>query len=587
MPQLATYRMAKDLITSDFIEAAFSEAAGAGSVEFKNPYEAPWGDPDKVTVPQMKAWAFLNKYSGRGPKIGMIAAKGASKTHGGAAFAAFQVQRYPGSIGCVISNSYPQAKDNAGPILIKVIESLGYEIEFYTVKKVKGKPMTNFFEITMDRGVKSYILLRSFDAVKLLEGAELDWGWGEEIQDAEKADLVQFLSRVRGQNADKALWLNGMPEDGTHWQYQLLPKMGFIEEANFQGPVKHLLPDGEEVETVGILYEFATTVNKHNVGGQYIQDLINMYDEEGIKKYVLGERTSGGGNRIFYSYADDVHRTGIMSHLSKTYEPHTKIVFVFDFNVFPMSAAVFQPKRWSDGWNDLVVINGKMIDPLSGKEVVPEEMSAPNRTIFAQIDEFEVWPDDPNGGLTSGTMAKIVDKYGDHPTTAVFVGDASGNQRRSSSSFTDWQIIGQAAAAFKEPVVMRGLISNMDLKGGDIAYSNPLNRDAYMNANRLLRDGNGLAHICFLPASPLKSGSGGLAASVASATYKPEGDIENKVDRSMDRSARRTHFADVFKYAAWYFEKPSQTAGNWSSDNTVSRKEEKEENESEWTTSIF
>lgn len=547
--------MAK-IVRKDEVVQMFEQEQSAGSVVYRDAFAPPFADPERMTETQKKAWPFLKKHTGKGPKIGMIAAKGASKTHFGGAFANHQMQMYPGSMGCIISNSYSQALDNAGPILIKVVEQLGYEIEFYQKKKIGGRQYTSVFVITMADGVESFVLVRSFDRVDLLEGVELDWVWAEEIQDSGKDALVTVLSRNRGRGADNAVFLAGMPEEGTHWQYKFLNKIGIVDEKDYTGPVKHTLPDGEEIEIVGILYEMSVFENKHNVGGKYIQDLINSYDAVGVEKYVYGRRAGQTGNKVYYSYNGETHSTGIMSRLTTTYDPHRKLVVVFDFNVYPMSAAVFQPKPWADKWDDLIWIEGRVFHAATGKEVKPGDYAEPNREIFAQVDEFEVWPDDPKGGMTRGMARAIVEKYKSHPTTAVFLGDASGNRRETSAGATDWQIIGEAVSEFREPVVIRGLISNFSLGDGDTKYSNPLNRDAWNNANRLLKDGNGLAHVALLPSSKLPSG--GLAAAVAAAKFGSDGQLDIRNERKMDRDLVRSHFGDIFKYGTWYFSPPAQ-----------------------------
>src|SRR5690606_24400001 len=111
------------------------------------------------------------------------------------------------------------AKGNAGPVLIKICEALGYHIEFYEKKKINGKPYTSVFVVRLAENVYSYCLVRSYDAVKRLEGVELAWMWSEEGQDAERENFVIAFSRIRGDTGEKALFYAAMPEDEEHWQY--------------------------------------------------------------------------------------------------------------------------------------------------------------------------------------------------------------------------------------------------------------------------------------------------------------------------------------------------------------------------------
>lgn len=537
------------------IERIFDEVESELNIEVRDPLLAPYGDPAKMTATQKKAWAFFWEMREKvaGVRIAMIGAKGSAKTYFGACFAMAMAQLYPGSIGCIISNSYPQAKDNAGPHLIRVAKSLGYKIEFYTSKKLGGRPFTNVFAITISETVMSYLLVRSFDAVDLLEGIELDWGWAEEVQDAEQLAFITWLSRIRGGNADHSVFVAGMPEDGTHWQYKLLPALGFIEEKSYAGPVKKKLPDGTELVTCGIMYEPNVFENIVNVGKEYIDRLLSMYDAHRARWYVYGERGGARGDKVFYSYTDSIHRTGAMSRALCYYSRHDTLAISFDFNVYPMTVSTWQPRRWSD---DLALV---VWDPLKQLYLDPTteryakhvfELAPPDYEVWAQVGEFEVYPDDPLGGMTVGMMRHLVEAYKDHDGQIVILGDASGNHRHSSSDTTDWRIIGAESHAFKNVVVKRGLISNMDIKTGETTYSNPSQRNALQNANRVLQAANGRVLVCFLPESKLESG--GIAASVSNLSFKPTGEFDTKEEKKSDRSVVRSHGGDTFKYFVWW-----------------------------------
>jgi len=315
------------------LNAIFNEVLDETAVEVRDPLLDPYGDTDRATPSQLKAWSFLKKWIGAqyiaadgtkhilAPLIGMIGAKGSAKTHFGACFALLMAQTFPGSMGCLISNSYQQAKDNGGPLLIKVAKSLGYDVEFFTSKKIRGRQYTSLYVIRLAPGIESFVLIRSFDAIHLLEGAELDWGWMEEIQDADKDAVTIFISRVRGQNSPNAIFAAGMPEPGTHWQYKQFPKLGFIEEERYEGPIEKKLPDGSTVVSVGQLWEPSVFENRQNVGAEYINRLLEAYSPEDAQRYVYGKRGGSRGDRVFYQYRDDAHRRGTMSKMLCHYDP--------------------------------------------------------------------------------------------------------------------------------------------------------------------------------------------------------------------------------------------------------------------------
>lgn len=551
------------------VGSIFDEVQQGQKIEVRDALLDPYGSTELATKSQIEAWAFFKENLGKkhidskggvhilAPYVAMIGAKGSSKTHFGGCCAAEIIQRYPGSIGCLISNSYQQAKDNGGPILIKIIENLGYEIEFFNQKKVGARSYTQFYLITLAPGIHSFVLVRSFDAITKIEGAEIDWGWPEEIQDSDKDDFIIFMSRIRGKGSPNVKLAFGMPEAGTHWMYRMLMNLGFQDKEKFTGVQERVLPNGDIACIVGKLWEPSVFENKQNVSAEYIQTLLDSYSPEDAERFVYGKRGGSRGDRVFYSYRDDLHRTGLMSKLLCDYEPQTKLVFAYDFNVYPMSCGIFQPKQWNDDWNDLVFDpDHGWIHSATGKVYTdPESYVAPDRTVWAQIDEIEVYPDNAKGGMTRGMTLELEERYINHEPTVVVVGDASGNQRRSSSETTDWLIIAESMRKYTQPIVIRGLIANSDLKGGETKYSNPGQRDALMNANRFLLNANGQVGVCFLPESPLQSG--GIAGAVTALGFKADGSFDVKAERKMDRDIQRSHFADIYKYFAWYAAPPS------------------------------
>ena len=559
------------------------DAFNGDKVEFRDPFLPPYGNPVLTTETQLKVHEFIHRTYEDYPEIiewenskpenqvrkqiAMIGAKGAAKTYCGAMYAGTMVQKYPGSVGCLISNSYQQANDNGSPHMISVIESLGYEIEFFTHKKINGRKFGNVYEIRMGNGISSYVLIRSYDAVANIEGVELDWVWSEEGQQAEREDFVIVYTRNRGKGGPNIFFYAAMPEDETHWQYDHLEMVGFVPEAEYTGPVKRTIVDpktGEETVAWfdGIMYEIGVFENIKNVGAGYISGNLESMDAATADRYVYGKRGSSKTNKVFYSYQDHLHRSGRMSQICSEYDAYGDVHFLFDFNVYPMTCSVWQIKPWNDEWwkssihestgqlmmeirqsnNDILV---KPIDSL-------EDYAAPDRFVWAQVDELEAF-----SGGTQAMMDLLIAKYADtHEGRAWFIGDATGNRKQTSATTTDWNIIAKSAKRFKEPIVKRGLISNNDIKTGKTKYSNPLNRDAVNEANRILRDAKGRVHTCFLPKSSLKSG--GCAASVSNLKRKPNGEWDISEERKEDPGAKRSHFADTFKYGAYFFKSTEQ-----------------------------
>jgi hypothetical protein len=527
-------------------------------IEVKNPLEAPYADPDKTTDTQRKA---IRLYERRFPKrthIAVIGGKGAGKSHLGVSLSLLQAQEFPGSIGCVISNSHEQTNRIISQHIFDQADALGLKIEYFGKKKIRGRKYNSVFVIDLDgqgiqEGSNSYILLHSFEAVAKLEGAELDWGYVEEIQDAEKKHFVKFTSRIRGTRGNNSLFIMGMPDEENHWMYTLLPKMGFDEDR---------FGKYDEEESMGVLFEPAVYENLKNLPDDYIDQIRKSHDEATARKYINGERVSLNSNKVCHQFDERVHKHSWMSKMMTIYDPTLDLILSYDFNVSPMCVSVYQLKRWHDKWEENPRLSPAYIKrqleeqrPEYHKELLNHEPPSeenpqyePNRWILAQIDEFEVWQ-----GGTSQATKDICHAYRDHTRNVVAFGDSTGKSRDTRGYETDWDIISRLLRETfdeRQITVIRGLDQNVK-SNGEVKYNNPPKKDQINVANAVLRDGMRRAHACFLPESDIDSG--GLAASVAMVKRKPDGRIDDSIDRSNDRSMHKTHFMDTFLYAAYWF----------------------------------
>jgi hypothetical protein len=181
------------------------------------------------------------------------------------------------------------------------------------------------------------------------------------------------------------------------------------------------------------------------------------------------------------------------------------------------------------------------------------DYAEPDRSILAQVDEWQVFPDDAKGGGTEGLMQHICDDYSSHPGQVVLLGDASGEQRDPGQmTRTNWDIVEERAAeSMHDPVVIRGLMQNTDMKKGTTKYYNPPVQQTLNVMNATLRNAQREVSMCFLKSSEYESG--GAASSLAVTKTKPSGGIEKKRDRSEDREKPRTHFLDTVRYMTWYW----------------------------------
>lgn len=580
-------------------EQMFASVEEANSIEYRHPFPP----NEKITRAQDHAWRFLMAREDQGPKIAMIGAKGSGKTHFGSAYAFHMAQKYHESLGCVISNTYTQAKDNAGALLMKMARNLGFNTRFFQTKTVKGRPYTSLFVIDLDglgwdEGKCSYVLVRSFEAVNKLEGIELDWLWCEEIQDAREEDFVTVYTRVRGQHADNATFIAGMPVDESHWIYSRIPRLGAVEEAEVRrklGVGQFDVREFEEAEQVwpektinlheadvrGIFLEPSIFENKHNLPSNYIEDMFGTLDKELAERWIFGRRTSLSGNRVAYNYDTPVHQRGRMSQVLCHYDPSLQIVVSVDFNVSPLCASVWQVKPWSDAWDAPNILYNVEEDLVFRKYGVENgdgeigsfrteridggfyEIALPDRDVLAQIDEFEIWE-----GGTRGFVEKFIDRYGpngmNHQGGIRVLGDSTGDRRQTSSQTTDWQIIQNALRDLPNTAVTPGVKVSSDYKSGKVKYINPERRDTFNVLNVALKDFNGHVHVCFLPHSNLESG--GAPASTQAAKYRGDGIVDDSNDKKDPdkKHVRRTHFFDTVRYVVWDFRGGIVTPPSWS-----------------------
>jgi len=545
------------------IDDIANEVESKFSVEFRDPYERPYGDPERQTDSQRILWEYLQEHNIW--RQALIGAKGAGKTYYGATFAFFFGQNWPGAEGVVVGNTDRQAKDAAGGPFLEVCRALGYEAEYFSSKKIRGQEQSKFYVVDLDgegyeTGQTFMLKVRSLEAVQAMEGSEFDFMWFEEIQQGDKQDFVTANSRNRGthiadEDTQNPLFIAGMTAGASHWMYSMLEdNMSFITDERFD-PEKH----------DSVLREPVLTENEKNIGQAKIDEYYNTFSSTEAERLIHAKRVSQNSDRAMYEYREDKHRNGRMSRLLCHYDRYNNLILSVDFNISPMCGSLWQRKKWNPKWrqqNVRLTWNGDTVDQVivsteDGEETYDSlrEFAPPNQTVLAQVDEYEVWPKDRMGGGTEGLMRHVVRDYAEmHAAPLEVIGDAQGNSKTAASTETNWDIIRQYAAKFDEPVVVPGLKSNRKGSGGvtgEIKWSNPPVEDTLTASNRLLQNAEGQARICFLPRSEYQSD--GVAASVAAVERRGSGKIDDRRDRSDDRSKPRTHWFDTVRYVAWYF----------------------------------
>lgn len=554
-----------------------NEVESMYNIEYRDPFDPAYGDPERTTETQAKAWDKLQKGIDR---IGIVGAKGAGKTFFGACFAFHIGQLNPGARILLCASTDRQAKDAAGSELEKVARILGYDIEYFRTKKTTAQERSVFYVIDldgsgMDEGMVFYVFVRSMEAVDALEGSEYDAAWYEELQQMSKDDFTTANTRVRGTRVvddideKRPVFAAGMTDAPGHWMYKMLEEnMDFGVEDEF---------DSEEHK--GILFEPDLFENAKNVGKATIEEYIETLDTDKVQRWVYGKRTAPRSNIACYEYRTHRHRNGRMSELLAHYDPRRELFISIDFNISPMTGIAFQEKPFNHKWlddnivvryrgpgnvayveeydPDLDVTDYADADPIETYDRI-EDYAEPDIKVLAQVDEWEVWPDNPEGGGTPGLMRNISKDYSTHHPEIIIVGDARGDSRASRMGQTDWDIVEEHAVNnLYDAVVIRGVESDMDLKKGKTTYYNPPVRESLNTVNALLMNANRESRICFLSDSDLESG--GLSGSVSTIKTGNSGKIDKKPDRSQDREVSRSHFIDTLRYLVWYWTDKGRT----------------------------
>jgi hypothetical protein len=547
---------------ADLIDDIAEDVESNFSIELRDPYQRPYGEPERTTESQKKLWNWLRNYDVW--RQAMIGGKGSGKSHYGATFSYYFGQEFPGCEGACIANTDRQSKDAAGEHFMNVGSMLNFNVEYFKSKKMHGQEQSKFYVVDLDgkgyqEGLYFMIKVRSLEAVDAMEGSEFDFIWFEELQDGDRPAFVKAQSRNRGtaiadEDTMNPVFLAGMTDGAEHWMYEMLEdNMSFPTEDQF---------DPEEDDSV--LLEPTLMENKQNIGQAKIDEYYNTFNPTEAERLIHAERVSQNKDRALYEYRSNLHTNGLMSKVLCDYDPYREIIVSVDFNISPMCASVWQVKEWNHDWQDenLQVIwndSGTSISEVrrwtseEDYETYPNlrAIAEPDTEVLAQIDEYEIWPNDQMGGGTEGFMRNLVSDYKSHTMRVTIVGDAQGNSRTSASSRTDWDIIREWAQRLQKAEVVPGLESNDNVLG-PVKYSNPPVKDTLNITNRLLSNANGEPRMCFQPQSDYDSG--GVKASVSACETDAKGRIDDKRDRSEDRKKPRTHFLDTVRYVAWFFE---------------------------------
>jgi len=248
----------------------------------------------------------------------------------------------------------------------------------------------------------------------------------------------------------------------------------------------------------------STRENEKNLPESYIRRLRELFTAEELEMYFEGRPVFTPRDRNVFNF--DYRRHVLKERILPP--PGASVIISVDFNPAPMCATVYA--QHGDRW--------------------------------LCFDEIELW---------SATTYDFAEEVRNRSYAGGFIiGDASGNRSSTRGEETDFDILERELPNF---TVIRGLLTGR--ARGKTTYFNPPVRDTVRAANLMLERGE----IVF---NPSLLDSGGAPASIAAAVWDLTGGvIDKRSDRKTDPKATRTHFADTFRYFAFFVKRHLIDAG--------------------------
>jgi len=270
---------------------------------------------------------------------------------------------------------------------------------------------------------KSNILLRSTDNPARLAGVNLGWAGMDEAALSSFKAWQMLLSRTRDRRSNiRQCFITTTPE-GFNWVYE-----EFVEKTR---------------RTTYNIHYSPTTENKY-LPEDYIENLLETYDEKLVSQYVKGQFVNVGTGAVYFEFNREEHVKDATPDINNVL--HIGI----DFNVCPMLAEVFQVKNTESG----LFIRG--------------------------IDEFYI----PDNASTLKLANMIKARYpANYKTGKIWLyPDAAGSARKTSGK--------------SDHVILEENLPNCLFKQTN---SNPRVKDRINAFNAALRDGNGVIGMSISP----------------------------------------------------------------------------------------
>jgi hypothetical protein len=378
--------------------------------------------------------------------------------------------------GLIGAPTYPMLRDSTRATFLDILVANAIPHTFLKAENVVYLPEPD-----------STVLFRSLDDFERLRGTNLAWFGVDELTYSKREAWSRLEARLRAPRAKQLCGFAAWTPKGFDWVYRRF--------------VAHGHPGGYSAV-------IARPAENTALPADFYERLKESYDERFYRQEVLGEYLNVFSGQAYHAWDRAVNLAPV------AYDPAWPLCWALDFNIDPMCSVLAQ-----------VIDATTRQDALLGRR----------RTLLRVIDELAL-PDT----RTVQACAVLIDRLKTQfplfwkTSRAIQVyGDASGDNRHSSSKATDWQQVRECLRAAGLNAVFR------------VPNANPPVRDRVNAVNAMLRNSAGESRMQVDPRCRE------LVMDFEEVSWKrdsagnPLGDIA-KTD------PRRTHLSDALGYLiAW------------------------------------
>jgi hypothetical protein len=229
-----------------------------------------------------------------------------------------------------VSPSYKMAKRTIIPHLKNMLDGRGIKYKFNK---------TDHEFLLRHKGAKGTIWIGSGDDPDALKGPNLGSANIDEPFIQDEAVFKQIMARIRDPKArHRELTMTGTPEE-LNWGYDIC--------------------EGDDKDRYDIEVIHASTLDNKVLPQQFIDSLLEGYDEKSIDAYLHGKFILLGQGVIYKDYSEE-------NHTDREWTPGD-LHWTHDFNFFPMSSGIFQKVG-----KDLYCIDEIILDHADAADVAVE-----------------------------------------------------------------------------------------------------------------------------------------------------------------------------------------------------------------------